>query len=101
MSRQLTSSRSKRLAPLRPGLRVVSDQPEQNQSMFHVTMSGRAKNIAANGLRCNSKRSIGAPSLDGNCKGRIFLTDAAGVDFWFDRAELFARDKADDFLKEG
>ena len=79
----------------------VTNTPTTNSLMFHVTMSGRAKNIAKNGLRCNSKRSIGAPSLDGNCKGRIFLTDVSGLDFWFDRAELFARDNADDFLEEG
>jgi hypothetical protein len=79
----------------------VTNTPTTNSLMFHVTMAGRAKNIAKNGLRCNSKRSIGAPSLDGNCKGRIFLTDVSGLDFWFDRAELFARDNADDFLEEG
>jgi hypothetical protein len=81
---------------------AVNDLGSNNAGfLFHVTMSGRVESIASDGLQVGSTRSIGSPALDHHCGGRIFLSDAEGLDFWHNRAELFAVDGADDFLDEG
>lgn len=68
---------------------------------FHVTYSGRLEAIDREGLRPGSGRGIGARSLDFYRVQGVFVSDAEGVPFWFQRAQEFAEHAADDPLEEG
>lgn len=78
----------------------VAAAPCAPRIMYHVTYANRLREIAAEGLCPGQRRSIGAPSLDGNCRDRVFLSDAKGVSFWLERGEMFAVDGSDDYLED-
>ena len=68
--------------------------------LFHVTIASRLPSIGASGLRPGRARFIGSLALDDHARKGIFLTEAEGVPFWFDRAELWANDGSDDLLAD-
>ena len=71
------------------------------ETLYHVTFMNRLNDIAEEGLVPGSRRSIGAPALDGHAAGKVFLTTADGVSFWLSRAEMFAHNDADNPVQEG
>jgi hypothetical protein len=68
---------------------------------FHTTYVNRLESIAARGLVVGAARSIGAPSYDVHAASGVFLSDADGVDHWFERAQAFADDRSDSLLDDG
>lgn len=83
-----------RLAGHGPTLRA-STEP-----VYHVTVHRRLGRIARAGLRPGQPGSIGGPAYDAHRRGRIFLTDAAGVFYWLGRAVLFAEHGSDRPMKD-
>jgi hypothetical protein len=79
---------------------LESEEHEVPAHVYHVTFANRLDDIAQDGLQPGAPRSIGGPSLDHHAQGRVFVTAARGVSFWFDRADLWAHDKSDDFLSD-
>jgi hypothetical protein len=69
--------------------------------LYHVTYSGRLPSIAKHGLRAGMARSIGAPAYDFHAAKGLFLTEFAGLFFWFSRAEAFAEHNSDNTLEDG
>lgn len=69
--------------------------------LYHVTYHNRLPSIAEHGLHPNQPRSIGAPSLDGHARGKLFFSDDAGVHFWHSRAEQFAEHNSDNIAEDG
>jgi hypothetical protein len=80
---------------------VSGKQAALAEPLYHVTFLNRLSDIAEEGLVPGSRRSIGAPALDGHAAGKVFLTTASGVDFWLSRAEMFAYNDADGPVREG
>jgi len=76
---------------------IESRAVDAPQFAYHVTTADRLSRIQQQGLTPDSKRLIGAPSLDAHSKGRVFLTSEEGVSFWRSRAEDHIFDKFDDF----
>ncbi len=64
--------------------------------LYHVTYFNRLPHIASQGLMPNKSRSIGSEAYTAHAKGRIFLTELAGVKYWYDKAEAFAEHNSDD-----
>jgi len=52
--------------------------------VYHVTLLGRLDDIAAKGLRPDQKTAA-FPGFAKHRAGKVFFTDGAGVEWWFDR----------------
>jgi hypothetical protein len=63
--------------------------------LYHVTYASRLDDIAKHGLTPNAPRSIGGMSYDSQSKGKVFLTEFSGVDYWMSKAEDFANHNSD------
>lgn len=69
--------------------------------LYHVTHYNRLSDIASDGLQPGRSRSIGGAAYDEHAKGRIFLTEADGVRFWYGKSEDFAEHNSDNPYEEG
>lgn len=78
------------------------DEPFEDDGdyLYHITYYNRLPSIAANGLLPNMARSIGGAAYDSHSRGGMFLTEADGVNFWYDKAEEFAEYNSDDLYKD-
>ena len=96
-----------RFAEVNRILLAAKDNPVRTPTYsYHVTFYNRLETIANRGLVPVESMRPGASSLGrggyaGGSAGKVFLTERAGVDFWYDRAELAAHDMSDDPLTEG
>lgn len=63
--------------------------------LYHVTYASRLDNIAKHGLTPNAPRSIGGMSYDTHSKGKVFLTEFSGIDYWMSKAQDFAEHHSD------
>lgn len=72
----------------------------QDPFLFHVTYYGRLEMISERGLVPGSSRSIGGRAYDAHSKGRVFLTAADGIRFWFQRAIDHATHSSDAVLDD-
>jgi len=69
--------------------------------LYHVTYLANLDKIATSGLLPNANNGIGGPALKSYKAGKVFLTDAGGVDFWLNRAEMFAYNDSDNIAEDG
>jgi len=69
--------------------------------VYHVTYANRLKSIEENGLSPKAGGVMGRGGYAGHSSGRLFLTDADGVDFWYERAEQAANDLSDNPFEDG
>lgn len=77
---------------------MIESMPEP---YFHTTYVNRLDSIAARGLVVGAARSIGAAGYDAHAARGVFLSDADGVDHWFERAQAFGDDRSDNLLDDG
>ena len=69
--------------------------------VYHVTYAGRLATIARHGLLPNARSGFGGDAYDFNKKGRIFVTEKEGIDYWFNKARDHAFDASDNVWKDG
>jgi hypothetical protein len=70
------------------------------KNLYHVTLFNRLESVARGGLQPGSRSTIGRGGYAGHSKGRLFLTEFAGVDFWYSRTKDHAESQSDN-LKAG
>ena len=68
---------------------------------YHVTTYPRLKPISKRGLIPDQKRGIGPKLYNSHRKGAVFLTEWAGVFFWYDLAEEWSYAHSDSPAEEG
>lgn len=57
------------------------DQP--STYLYHITFAIRLRSIRQEGLRLGTAHRSTFGGYGGNVKGRVFLTTAEGVSYWF------------------
>ena len=69
--------------------------------VYHVTYYRNLDSIASDGLSPGAGSAMGRGGYSGHSQGRLFMTEEAGVRFWFGRMEDHASDLSDDPLEDG
>ena len=86
---------------LSPTLAKSNPAKASPRYVYHVTYANRLKSIEENGLSPKAGGVMGRGGYAGHSSGRLFLTDADGVDFWYERAEQAANDLSDNPFEDG
>ena len=79
----------------------MADEQTTIVPVYHVTFAGRLPTIARHGLLPNARSGFGGGAYDFNKKGRIFVTEKEGIDYWFNKARDHAFDASDNVWKDG
>ncbi|KKK71948.1 hypothetical protein LCGC14_2908800, partial [marine sediment metagenome] len=97
-------------APLRPGdglglvamAKHVAGFREANEDYaYHITYYKDLGSIDEEGLNPGGGGAMGRGGYSGHSQGRLFMTEEAGLFFWFGRMEEHASDMSDDPLEDG
>jgi hypothetical protein len=68
---------------------------------YHVTYYRDLGSIEEGGLNPGGGAALGRGGYSGHSRGRLFMTEEAGLFFWFGRMEEHASDLSDDPLEDG
>ena len=68
---------------------------------YHVTFLRNLSSVADDGLSPGGGSAMGRGGYSGHSQGRLFMTEKAGLFFWFGRMEEHASDLSDDPLEDG
>ncbi len=68
--------------------------------LYHVTYYNKLESISNNGLKVGSGGSMGQGGNAYRSSGNLFLTELAGVDFWYDKAQDHAESFTDNILAD-
>ena len=67
--------------------------------LYHVTYAANLPGIAKRGLEPSGRSNYGG-GYDGHSKGRIFLTEEDGIDYWYQRMINLAEHNSDNPLED-
>jgi len=73
----------------------LAQELDKPTELYHVTYSGNLPSIAESGLQAAHGEGIGGVAYQSHKEKGIFLTEAEGIDFWFDLSERWSQDRAD------
>jgi len=80
----------------------MEDPEDPNDFIYHVTYFRNLEGIAEEGITPGNAPAIGTSIYDEHRKGKIFLTEAGGVIFWYGKSEEWAGEiGGDDWAEEG
>jgi len=68
---------------------------------YHVTYYKDLGSIEDSGLSPGGGGAMGRGGYSGHSRGRLFMTEEAGLPFWYGRMEEHANDLSDDPLEDG
>lgn len=74
---------------------------EKAEMAYHVTYFRNLQSVADDGLSPGGGSAMGRGGYSGHSRGRLFMTEKAGLFFWFGRMEEHASDLSDDPLEDG
>ena len=69
------------------------DASQRDEYLYHVAPASRAGRIESEGLRPNAGATVRGGSYEGYSKGKVFLTEKGGIDFWKDRVSRHLEDQ--------
>lgn len=75
---------------------AFSHRDADDAFLYHVTSSDRVKKILKGGLTPGAKATIQGGAYQAYSRGKTFLTERSGVDFWKDRIEQHLAHAHDD-----
>lgn len=82
-------------------LKNVVMAAEYDGPLYHVTYYKHLSSIASKGVTPGVGSSIGqGAGYQGHSTSRVFLTEEAGVSFWYSKAEAFAEHNSDNPLED-
>jgi hypothetical protein len=87
-----------------PAMLLVQNNPTGGDWAYHVTFYNRLEAVADRGLLPVAGMhgsSMGKGGYAGHSQGKLFLTEEAGVPYWYGKGEDFANDASDNVLEEG
>ena len=82
-------------------LRRMAARVAGDDHLYHVTWYKDLGSIDEEGLSPGGGSALGKGGYSGHSSGRLFMTDAGGLFFWFSRMEEHASHDSDDPLEDG
>jgi hypothetical protein len=104
LARRASSSRSPGQDGLSLGAmaeRLAGLRKADGGHAYHVTYYRDLGSIESDGLSPGGGGAMGRGGYSGHSRGRLFMTEEAGLPFWYGRMEEHANDLSDDPLEEG